>query len=553
LFHLFILFSRKYSGETFVQVYLKAPRAGQVKTRLAADIGDDAATEAYRWMVGEVLGNIPDSLDVCVAYSPKNAHDEISDWLAPDLAWRDRVEWIAQCDGDLGARLEASTDQLFRDGAGHVLVVGTDCPDVGKSHYAKAIQLLTTEFDVVFGPSKDGGYYLVGLNAPQPSIFRDIEWSSENTLADSLKAAKRAGLRIGMLEELEDIDDLPAWKRFQEREDLKKITYLKMSEESETPWPKSFRLDPIYMQRVWGGRMLETLYGRDLPDSDTPFGESWEVSDRDEAMSLVAGEGTTLRSLWNNHREEVFGQAGLDAEGDRFPLLVKILDCRADLSIQVHPPTEKAEELGGEPKTEMWYVAQADAGAKLYVGLKDGVDRTAFENAVEAGTTSDLVHVVEPSEGDFLFIPSGRLHAIGGGLLIFEIQQNSDTTYRVFDWNRAGLNGQPRELHVEQSLASINFDDHEPGLGKLDGECLVDCDYFKVDRWEMGPGSGRSCLQPGQFCILAVVDGGLYFGSERLSPGDFRVVPASAGLLARPMVASAEGATLLVTTLPSGT
>ena len=256
-------------------------------------------------------------------------------------------------------------------------------------------------------------------------------------------------------------------------------------------------------------------------------------------MSVVdqpEGDGPTLRELWRDHREEVFGAAGLAIDDDRFPLLIKILDCRDDLSIQVHPPADKATALGGEPKTEMWYIAQADPGAKLYVGLREGVTRERFEVAITDGTTAELVHVLEPQAGDFLHLPSGRLHAIGGGFLIFEIQQNSDTTYRVFDWNRVGLEGKPRDLHIEESLASIDFTDIEPDLGKADGERLVDCDLFRVSRWELPPGSGRRCLDPGQFCVLAVVEGGIFFGGEPLQPGEFRLVPAAAGLEARPMV-----------------
>jgi len=205
-------------------------------------------------------------------------------------------------------------------------------------------------------------------------------------------------------------------------------------------WNLPIQLTPIYQKRVWGGRSLESLFDRTLPEDDTPFGESWEVSDRDEAMCRVMtpdGElGETLRELWSNHRREVFGEAGVRIGGTRFPLLVKILDCQKDLSIQVHPPTEVAAEFGGEPKTEMWYIAHAEPGAKLYVGLRDGVCQEEFEAAIADGNTADLVHTLEPKKGDFLFIESGRLHAIGGGFVIYEIQQNSDTTYRVFDWNR---------------------------------------------------------------------------------------------------------------------
>ena len=320
-------------------------------------------------------------------------------------------------------------------------------------------------------------------------------------------------------------------------------------------WDSTFALTPVYQERVWGGRRLESAFGRTLPDAVAPFGESWEVSDRDEAMSQVVGagagkDGLSLRELWQNHRKAVFGEAGVRMGGDRFPVLVKILDCREDLSLQVHPQAGKAEELGGEPKDEMWYVAGMDRGARLFAGLRQGVTRENFEKALVAGTVAEEIHVLEPEVGDFIFIPSGRVHAIGEGFLIFEIQQNSDTTYRVFDWNRKGLDGKPRELMIEKSLASIDFEDHEPSMGKAKGELLMECEHFRIHLWEMEPGSGRLCHQPGDFSIVAVVEGGVFFGGQSLAAGDFRIMPAAAGSEARPIVASSLGAKLLVTTLP---
>ncbi|MCU0779273.1 MAG: class I mannose-6-phosphate isomerase, partial [Akkermansiaceae bacterium] len=179
---------------------------------------------------------------------------------------------------------------------------------------------------------------------------------------------------------------------------------------------------PIYMPRVWGGRELERVYGRQLPDADQPYGESWEIVDRGNEQSIVdegALAGTALHDLWTDRREEIFG-SGYEAQ-PRFPILIKILDARDDLSIQVHPPVDRAAELGGEPKTEMWFIADCDPGAKLYVGLKHGVSRKDFERAITGGGVEACVHAIEPKPGDSIFIPSGRLHAIGAGFLIHEI------------------------------------------------------------------------------------------------------------------------------------
>src|SRR5208283_4935377 len=160
---------------------------------------------------------------------------------------------------------------------------------------------------------------------------------------------------------------------------------------------------------------------------------------------------------------ELLGDAK-PANENRFPLLCKILDAREKLSLQVHPPASRAAELGGDPKTEMWYIADAAPDAELYAGFKRGVTRAQFEKKIRTGDVAGCFHRIKVRKGDAMFLPSGRVHAIGAGLVIFEIQQNSDTTYRVFDWNRTGLDGQSRELHVAQSIASIDFNDFEPAL-----------------------------------------------------------------------------------------
>ena len=148
----------------------------------------------------------------------------------------------------------------------------------------------------------------------------------------------------------------------------------------------------------------------------------------------------------------------------RFPLLIKIIDAHDTLSLQVHPPAAVAERLGGQAKTEMWYVARAEPGAELFVGLKKGVTRANFERKLAHQTVAECFHRIAVREGDAMFLPSGRVHALGAGTVIFEVQQNSDTTYRVFDWNRLDRDGKARELHVPQSLASIDFGDFELSL-----------------------------------------------------------------------------------------
>jgi mannose-6-phosphate isomerase len=301
---------------------------------------------------------------------------------------------------------------------------------------------------------------------------------------------------------------------------------------------------PLYQTRIWGGRSLETDYHRELPD-DQPYGESWEITDRENEQSLVkAGPyaGKSLHDLWSTHRDELFGE---NLDGERFPLLIKILDARDDLSIQVHPPTEVAPALGGEPKTEMWYIADCDPGAKLHLGLRHGATRSDFEEALQEGSVADLVHSVEPRPHQSIFIPSGRLHAIGAGFLIYEIQQNSDTTYRVFDWNRMGLDGKPRDLHLEQSLASIDFEDFEPGMDEPEGHTLASCEHFIVERLEITPGTPVTNPDD-RFSIITVISGQLTSAEgTSFAKGDFFILPRQAHPLT-----SAEGATILQTRLP---
>ncbi len=304
---------------------------------------------------------------------------------------------------------------------------------------------------------------------------------------------------------------------------------------------------PLYMERVWGGREFERVYGRHLPDPTQPFGESWEIVDREKEQSVVdegSFSGVSLHELWTKHREEVFGTGFPDHP--RFPILIKVLDARDDLSIQVHPPVDLATSLGGEPKTEMWVIADCDPGAKLYVGLKHGVTREAFEKSIADGTVADCVHAITPQPGDSIFIASGRLHAIGAGFLIHEIQQNSDTTYRVFDWNRLGLDGQPRELHVGESLASIDFSDFEPEMDTPVGETLAACEYFKTDRRFLATGEVVENDPGDQFSILSVVDGELESASgRRFGKGNFMLLPRKGSPLK-----ALDDTTVLQITLP---
>lgn len=300
-----------------------------------------------------------------------------------------------------------------------------------------------------------------------------------------------------------------------------------------------FTFHPVFKERIWGGRNLETLYGKSLPP-DKFIGESWEITDRPEGISLIANgpfAGRSLRWLMETHRDELLG-VDLSSRGpDRFPLLIKILDAQEKLSLQVHPPAEKAMQLGGEPKTEMWYIAHATPEAALYVGLKRGVTRQEFEARIQDGTVAQCFHRISVRQGDVMFLPSGRVHAIGAGNVIFEIQQNSDTTYRVFDWNRVDDSGKPRELHVAQSLASIDFNDFEPGLvasrfsdGPIARRELISSSLFIVEELRASANVEWTHRHE-KLTLFAVLSGTLELegAGEKLAlrSGQFSLVPGS--------------------------
>lgn len=304
---------------------------------------------------------------------------------------------------------------------------------------------------------------------------------------------------------------------------------------------------PLYMERVWGGRELGRFPGRHLPEGP-PIGESWEIVDRGEAQSVVAEgplRGKTLHELWTDHREEIFGRRHAQAKG-RFPVLCKLLDARDRLSVQVHPPARIAPKLGGEPKTEMWYFLACDPGSTIYAGLAGKTTRNSFRESLDNGTVESCLHVLPTRPGDSIFIPSGRLHAIGAGNIIVEIQQNSDTTYRVFDWNRAGLDGRPRELHVEESLASIDFDDHAPTLLHAASGIIAECPWFRVEKKRLIEQTILAASD--DFAIVTVVQGEAVCAGRTFYTGDFFLLPA--GETPRVSVTGAP-CDVLVTTLPA--
>ena len=298
---------------------------------------------------------------------------------------------------------------------------------------------------------------------------------------------------------------------------------------------------------MWGGRRLESVFGKKLPPGKR-IGESWEVVDRPETQSVVRQgpwRRRTLHELWSDHRGEIFGDAMPDTP--RFPIFGKLLDAEEKLSLQVHPGAAVAGALGGEPKTEMWYFAAAEAGAEIYAGFRRGVERSRFEQALHNGDAAELVHRIAVKTGDAFFVPTGRLHAIGAGNLLIEIQQNSDTTFRLFDWNRGDRAGAQRPLQIEAALQSIDFHDFEPELIRPAGEQLVQCPHFAIEKWNLDGvrrASGRNT-----FALFFCLSGAVEASATRIAPGEFFLVPASAA--ATELQPAAPATSVLCITLPA--
>jgi mannose-6-phosphate isomerase len=253
--------------------------------------------------------------------------------------------------------------------------------------------------------------------------------------------------------------------------------------------------EPYFRPQIWGGRRLERYLGRPLPGDGT-FGEAWVLSTQALHVSRVAEgpyQGVLLTDLWKEQANALTGRA---RPASQFPLLLKYLDCQELLSIQVHPNNEIANRLrpGELGKTEAWVVLDADPAARVYAGLQPGVTRERMGECLAEGSLADCLHSFVPRKGDCVFLNAGTVHAVGGGVLMAEVQQTSDATFRLFDWNRLGTDGKPRTLHTAEALLSIDWSAGpvEPTEGAaLDlpvpnrGRRLVACPYFTIDRFEL--------------------------------------------------------------------
>jgi len=322
--------------------------------------------------------------------------------------------------------------------------------------------------------------------------------------------------------------------------------------------PLIFESSPRAM--VWGGRALESRLGKPLPDGQS-YGEAWEVSDHPRHSSVClsgSARGKCLRSLMENHADEIVGHRA----AERFPWLLKWLDCHDWLSVQVHPDAEKVKTLwpGEGPKNEAWFIIDAGPNAKVWAGLLPGVTAADLRATAAKGTIAECLHSFTPRPGDCLYLPAGTVHAVGGGVLMAEIQQTSDATFRLFDWNRVDASGKGRQLHLEESIACIDWRrgpvhpvkpaNHGDNDRSTTIEPMVDCSYFQLHH-VAGNSSVDLPVAERLGAVFAVSGRGTLRGRTRgeiLAAGHTAILPRNAG----PWTWEPEGPSSLVLAVDPG-
>ena len=316
------------------------------------------------------------------------------------------------------------------------------------------------------------------------------------------------------------------------------------------------KFQPILKERLWGGTKLKDVLQK--PISTDITGESWELSTVKGDVSVIANgdlAGTSLQELINEHTVAVLGESVTERFGTDFPILIKFIDAKQDLSIQLHPNDALAKERHDSfGKTEMWYVMDADDDANLIVGFNKNVAKEEYAKSLENDTLLDLLNYEPVKEGDTFFINTGKIHAIGAGVLLAEIQQTSDVTYRVFDFNRKDKNGNLRELHTDLALDAIDYEkkaDFKVDYSKQANavNTMVDCPYFKTNFLELNKELRQDVTDRDSFTIYMCVGGAVEiendFGAATIKKGETVLVPAKSSTI----VLKTEGAKLLEVTI----
>lgn len=302
-------------------------------------------------------------------------------------------------------------------------------------------------------------------------------------------------------------------------------------------YPLKFK--PVFFEKIWGGNRMKTLLNKNYT-SPSNCGESWEISGVEGNISVVENgflAGNNLQELVEIYMGDLVGDKVFKKFGEEFPLLIKFIDAADDLSVQVHPNDKLAKERhNAYGKTEMWYVVDAEKGALINSGFNQEVTKEKYLEYFNAGKLMDLLHYDEVFEGDVFFIPAGRVHAIGSGALVAEIQQTSDVTYRIFDYNRKNANGKERELHVDLALDAIDFSyrqEYKTNYEKVKNTSseIVSCDYFTTNFLEFDKTVEKEYNQLDSFIIYMNLDGEFEIqfeeGMERVKKGETVLIPAS--------------------------
>jgi mannose-6-phosphate isomerase len=303
------------------------------------------------------------------------------------------------------------------------------------------------------------------------------------------------------------------------------------------------RFEPIYQYRLWGGKRLSGLLSAPLP-GDSPIGEAWVLSDRDDHQSQVADgplKGQTIGRLMEQYRTQLMGKLG--TRFHRFPLLLKFLDAREMLSVQVHPSDAYPDLIpaGETGKTEAWVVIEAEKGSLIYAGLKPGTTADGLRHSIASGAIADCMVGIVPKPGDAVFVPAGTVHTLGCGVVVFEIQQNSDITFRLYDWGHVDAKtGKPRSLQVDQAFACIDFRRNDGGLVAprietsmpVERERLFDCEPFRL--WRLVAEAPFPVGGPGEPHVLVCIAGSGKVEHNNIpyavSKGDVWLLPAEVGV-----------------------
>jgi mannose-6-phosphate isomerase len=299
------------------------------------------------------------------------------------------------------------------------------------------------------------------------------------------------------------------------------------------------KFEPVLKEKIWGGTSLQRFYGK-KPGNLKNIGESWELSAVSGNLSVVSNgflAGNNIEEIIEVYMGDITGESVFEKFGNEFPLLIKIIEARDDLSVQVHPGNELAEKRHkAYGKTEMWYILQSDYDARIYTGFSKPVSRDEYLNALKNNLVPVLLNIETTQSGDAFFMPAGRVHAIGAGIVLVEIQQTSDITYRIYDWGRKDKNGKSRELHTDLALDAINFND--TGTSKIrkqpqnnKPENLVSCEFFTTNIIQFNEQISRDYNHIDSFVAYICTEGSFMLlwdsRSEKVSKGETVLVPAS--------------------------